>query len=66
MRKSMKGVPWTEKAEKLAIARLAKLAAEGYDPHLVLDEAVLRGWRGIFPVHEALKAKPKLQWRDVE
>lgn len=43
-----KKAPWTERAEKIVMNKLAKWHDEGYDCNHILDEAVLNGWRGLF------------------
>jgi hypothetical protein len=52
--------PMTEKAEQLAIAELEKLKNQGYDPKAVLEQSIMRGWKGLFPlkgnVNEAVKS----------
>lgn len=40
--------PLTERAKALAIGKLEGLRAEGYDPELVLNEAVEKSWQGIY------------------
>jgi hypothetical protein len=42
--------PWTPRARSLSIAALEKLRAEGHDPRAVIDQSILNGWRGLFPV----------------
>lgn len=49
-----KDVPWTRPAATISIKRLLKLDAEGQSPEVTVEEAVLRGWTGLFPV----KAQP--------
>lgn len=49
MRKRIK-MPLTEYGQKLAIRKLEALKKEGQDPQLVLDEAIMRQWRGLFAV----------------
>jgi hypothetical protein len=44
------GAPNTEYALNLAIRKLGRYRAEGHDPKLVLEQAIERGWRGLFPV----------------
>ena len=51
--------PMTERAEKMALNKLAKLKSEGYSPSALIEHAIMHGWRGIFPVKEA---KVKSQW----
>ncbi|WP_322009252.1 helix-turn-helix domain-containing protein [Paraburkholderia sp. J12] len=45
-----KSAPWTRPAAKVSLRRLAKLRELGHDPVACVDEAVLRGWTGLFPV----------------
>lgn len=40
--------PWTEKAQKLAIAKLERFRANGHDPRDVVDLAIESGWRGLY------------------
>lgn len=49
--------PNTERALKLAIGDLEKLRAEGQDPGAILDMAIKRGWRGLFPVKREVVAE---------
>lgn len=56
MRRSMgKAAPFTPAAERNIVAKLGKLRGEGHDPAELLNEAVARGWRGVF----APQTKPK-------
>jgi hypothetical protein len=48
MRRKMRGIPFTEAAERTVIAKLARLRAEGHDPAKLLSKAVERGHRTIF------------------
>ena len=43
--------PLTAGAVDLAIRELTKLRASGHDPATVIEQSVLRGWRGLFPIH---------------
>lgn len=45
-----KDAPWTRVAAKVSIKRLVKLLGEGQSPEVTVEEAVLRGWTGLFPV----------------
>jgi len=45
-----KSAPWTRPAAQVSLRRLAKLRELGQDPVSVIEEAVLRGWTGLFPV----------------
>lgn len=51
--------PLTDKAKTLALAELGKLRDQGHDPRAVLEQSVLRGWRGLFPPKPG-EAKPGL------
>lgn len=53
----IKDAPWTRAAAIVSIKRLEKLAAEGQAPDVTVEEAVLRGWTGLFPV-KAQSAAP--------
>lgn len=43
-----KDAPWTRAAAKVSIARLTKLRDQGADPTGCIEEAVLRGWTGLW------------------
>ncbi|MEM5325199.1 helix-turn-helix domain-containing protein [Paraburkholderia sp. JHI2823] len=45
-----KDAPWTLAAAKVSIKRLKKLLDAGQSVETTIDEAVLRGWTGLFPV----------------
>ncbi|SAL20366.1 gp60 [Caballeronia cordobensis] len=47
-----KEAPWTLAAAKVSIKRMAKLASEGQAADVTVEEAVLRGWTGLFPVKQ--------------
>ena len=49
MRKASKK-PMGPGAIELAIRKLDELRAEGHTPQAVLEQSVLRGWQGLFPV----------------
>ncbi|WP_186308503.1 helix-turn-helix domain-containing protein [Paraburkholderia sp. BCC1885] len=51
-----KSAPWTRPAASVSIKRLAKLRELGHDPAACVDEAVLRGWTGLFPVKDVQAA----------
>ena len=54
MRKASKKAP-TREAMVLAVAKLGKLKASGEDVRAVLEQSVLSGWSGLFPVSRARK-----------
>ncbi|VVD63598.1 hypothetical protein PPN31114_00230 [Pandoraea pneumonica] len=51
--------PFTDHAASLSIEALDKLRADGHDPVAVINQSVLRGWTGLFPVKDA--ANPQEQ-----
>lgn len=42
--------PFTPRAKALAVGALFRLKTEGHDPEAVLDQSVLRGYTGLFPI----------------
>lgn len=48
MRKQMKRVPFTDYAQKIALGHLTHWHEQGYDTTYILQESVLKGWRGLF------------------
>lgn len=48
-RKKMRA-PLTDKAEQIAISQLETLKAQGNDPKAVLEQSIMRGWKGLFPL----------------
>jgi len=57
-RRSRKG--WTPKAADLCLRTLSKLRDEGHDPRAVIEQAIERGWTGLFPLrgNELARAGP--------
>jgi hypothetical protein len=51
--------PFTDRVKNMAINRLIRLSGEGYDPNLILEHAVLAGWRGIYAHDSALRPKSR-------
>ena len=49
MRKKIRAAP-TEKAKQLLIKELAKLKAAGNDPNEVLNQSIMRNYKGVFPL----------------
>lgn len=49
-RKSKDRKGWTEHAERLSLRKLEQLANQGHDPTSVLEQSVMRGWTGLFPI----------------
>jgi hypothetical protein len=52
MRRKMQSKwPWLDTTRKLAIKELERLRTSGNDPAEVLNQAALKGWRGLFAVN---------------
>ena len=49
VRKKLKAPP-TDKAIELLVKELEKLRQGGDDPNEVLNQSIMRGWRGVFPL----------------
>lgn len=45
--------PLTKRACELALKALAKLKDEGNDPNDVIEQSILRGWLGLFPIQKS-------------
>lgn len=41
--------PLTAEAERLALRDLQRLSHEGHDPKAVIENAIVRGWQGLYP-----------------
>lgn len=52
MARGAKGRPWTAGAARKAIEKLHALAASGHAAGAVLDQSVLNGWQGLFPLKD--------------
>ena len=50
--------PMTEYAKKLALNRLAELAAQGFTPSAVLEQSIFNCWQGLFEVRIPEKRTP--------
>jgi hypothetical protein len=48
MRKEMKRIPFTDRAQRIALKQLAEWHVLGYDTTYILEEATVKGWRGLF------------------
>lgn len=42
--------PMTDVAQKRALAVLAQYRMQGHDPNAVLEQSIVNGWRGLFPL----------------
>jgi hypothetical protein len=49
MRKSIRA-PLTDAAAELTVRELARLRELGFEPGAVLEQSVMRSWRGVFPI----------------
>ena len=50
-RKKLKA-PMTNLAQTRLIAELSRLREDGNEPHAVLDQSILNGWKGVFPLKQ--------------
>lgn len=57
--RTKKKVPNTQRALAIAIGELDKLRQQGQDPAAILEQATLKGWRGIFPLPQAVATQPQ-------
>lgn len=49
--------PMTDLAQTKAIAELDRLRTDGHDPVQVINQSIINGWKGLFPLkHRALGA----------
>jgi len=53
--------PMTDRAVVLAISKLEKLKADGYDPKDVLEQSILNSWQGLFPLKQD-EIKKAVDW----
>lgn len=44
--------PLTSHASMLVVKKLTELKAQGHDPIAVLEQSILNGWRGVFPLKD--------------
>lgn len=49
MRKAMKKIPFTDRAQKMILKSLYDLKQAGHDPNAALDQSTLMGWRDVWP-----------------
>lgn len=50
-RKKLKA-PMTHLAQTRLVAELSRLREDGNEPHAVLDQSILNGWKGVFPLKQ--------------
>lgn len=53
-----RGAPWTPRAASLSVSKLTALRSGGNDPRLVVEQSILNGWRGLFPIRVDAVTKP--------
>lgn len=56
--------PATDYALRKVLDKLGKMRTEGQDPNEVLDQSIMNGWAGVFPVKEGKGEKAKRR-RDI-
>lgn len=61
MRKRIKK-PLTGRALAIAVGKLERWRAEGYDPAAILDEATMNNWQGLWIPKGVLPSKPKARY----
>lgn len=49
MRRAMKKIPFTDRAQKMILKSLYDLKKAGHDPNASLDQSTLMGWRDVWP-----------------
>jgi len=52
--------PMTGHAQSLALKELSKLRSQGQDPAAVLNQSILNGWMGLFPVKHQARGDPEI------
>lgn len=52
MRRAMKKIPFTDRAQKMILKSLYDLKQAGHDPNAALDQSTLMGWRDVWPPKE--------------
>jgi uncharacterized protein YdaU (DUF1376 family) len=56
-RKKLKA-PMTHLAQTRLVAELSRLREDGNEPHAVLDQSILNGWKGVFPLKQQQAGAP--------
>jgi hypothetical protein len=49
-----KKAPNTEHALKLIVKELERLKADNFNPHEILNQSIMRGWTGVFPLSNGI------------
>jgi hypothetical protein len=55
---------WTQKAAELTIREIGNLNGQGQDPRALIEQAIMRGWQGIYPLKTQSRSdeKPRPWW----
>ena len=51
--------PMSDHAQKLALGELEKLMKDGNEPQAVVNQSILRGWAGLFPLKDSSNGQAK-------
>lgn len=54
----------THQAQKLAITKLGELREQGHDPAQVINQSILNGWKGVFPIRQQQQQQPRRSIHD--
>ncbi len=57
-RVSLNAKSWTADAMRLSLRKLGEFRQQGFSPQAVIENAIEKGWRGLYPPGEAKQAKP--------
>lgn len=52
MRRSMRKVPFTDRAAQMIVVELQRIKDAGHCPNAALDQSTLMGWRSVWPAKE--------------
>ena len=63
-RKSIPRSPFNLQAQKLALTELKKLREQGHDPVEVINQSILNGWKGLFPIKQSQGQNPEFSFLD--
>lgn len=63
-RKSIPRSPFNLQAQKLALRKLEELREQGHDPTEVINQSILNGWKGLFPLKQDQGPNPEFSFLD--
>ena len=63
-RKSIPRSPFNLQAQKLALRKLEELREQGHDPVEVINQSILNGWKGLFPLKQDQGPNPEFSFLD--